>query len=635
MAAQISHTGISRHLTHSPAYILFTSILEGVIQQQAPLLPEEVQAKLSCKMPPRPIPGAVQHDWAAIDRPELTFSRFPSRRSVVYGTKGMVACSQPLAAEAGLEILRKGGNAADAAVATSAALNVTEPSCCGIGGDAFCLFYDAATKTVKSLNGSGRSPAKLTLEHALQQGYEGNIPLTDLNTVTVPGAAAAWVDTVEHFGSGAVTVKDVLAPAIRLAEEGVPVSEIHSRNWQDSESLIINASPDAGDMLLDGRAPLPGEVVKFPYLAQTFEEVAKHGKDGFYKGRVAQAIVDLIKSKGGVMELEDLATHKSSFVEPISYTYGGDVTVYECSPNGQGLTALMALGVLENMQEQGYCRALSSMEHNSAEYLHTLIEALRIAFADTQWFITDPDFSPTPVEALLSKDYLAARARLFSSLATNPNLIHGSPVASSDTVYFTVTDQWGNACSFIQSNYAGFGTGAVPNKCGFTLQNRGNSFVLDASHPNCLEGGKRPYHTIIPALATKGDDLFLTFGVMGAYMQPQGHVQVLLNILRGFTVQAALDAPRFCISPGTPGTDPIKSKAAGDINSEVYFEEGIPDKTIQELKAMGHDARTMSGFGRAMMGRGQVIQKIKSASGTTVWAAGSDPRADGHAAPQI
>lgn len=547
----------------------------------------------------------------------------------------MVSCSQPLAAEAGLEILRKGGNAADAAVAVSAALNVTEPSCCGIGGDAFCLFYDTTTKAVKSLNGSGHSPAKLTLEYALQRGWEGNIPMTDLNTVTVPGATAAWVDTIEHFGNGEVTLEDVLAPAIRLAEEGVPVSEIHSHNWQASESLLNNASPDGGDMLLNGKAPLPGQVIKLPYLAETFREVVAHGKDGFYKGRIARAIVDLIKSKGGVMELEDLANHQSSFVDPVSYTYGGDVTVYECSPNGQGLTALLALGILENMQEQGLCRALTSMEHNSAEYLHTLIEALRIAFADTQWFITDPDFSPTPVEALLSKDYLAKRAKLFSRLTTNPNLIHGSPVASSDTVYFTVTDQWGNACSFIQSNYAGFGTGAVPNKCGFTLQNRGNSFVLDASHPNCLEGGKRPYHTIIPALVTKGDDLFLTFGVMGAYMQPQGHVQVLLNILRGFTVQAALDAPRFCISPGTPDTSAKQTGVAGDINSEVYFEDGITAETIQQLRAMGHDARMISGFGRAMMGRGQVIQKIKDASGKTVWAAGSDPRADGHAAPQI
>ncbi|GLB44913.1 putative gamma-glutamyltranspeptidase [Lyophyllum shimeji] len=557
----------------------------------------------------------VQHDWTTVDRPELVFSRFPSRRSVVYGTKGMVACSQPLAAEAGLEILRKGGNAADAAVAVSAALNVTEPSMCGIGGDAFCLFYDAATKTVKSLNGSGRSPKKLTLEYALQQGWEGHIPLNDVNTVTVPGAAAAWVDTIEHFGNGAVTVKDVLEPAIRLAEEGVPVSEIHSHNWQASEILIRNASPDGGDMLLNGKAPLAGEVIKLPYLAQTFREVAAHGKDGFYKGRIAQAIVDLIQSKGGVMELEDLANHRSSFVDPISYNYGGDVTVYECSPNGQGLTALLALGILEAMQEQGLCRPLSSMEHNSAEYLHTLVEALRIAFADTQWFVTDPDFSPTPLQALLSKDYLAQRAKLFSSRSTNPNLLHGSPVASSDTVYFAVTDQWGNACSFIQSNYAGFGTGAVPHKCGFTLQNRGNSFVLDASHPNCLEGGKRPYHTIIPALATRGGDLFLTFGVMGAYMQPQGHVQVLLNILRGFSVQAALDAPRFCISPGTPDTSAKKAGAAGDINSEVYFEEDIRPEVVQQLRVMGHDARTMTGFGRAMMGRGQVIQKIKNASG--------------------
>ncbi|KAG5637548.1 hypothetical protein H0H81_004179 [Sphagnurus paluster] len=577
----------------------------------------------------------VQIDWNNVDRPELTFSRFASRRSVVYGTKGMVSCSQPLAAEAGLEILHKGGNAADAAVAVSVALNVTEPSNCGIGGDAFCLFYDATTKKVKSLNGSGRSPAKLTLEYALQQGFRGSIPLNNVNSVTVPGAAAAWVDALEHFGNKNVTISDVFDPAIRLAEGGVPVSEIHSHNWQTHEKFIVDASANSGDMLLEGCAPLPGEVISFPKLAQTFREVATHGKDGFYKGRIAQAIVDLIQSKGGVMELEDLANHTSSFVDPISYTYANNVTVYECSPNGQGLTALLALGILEQMQEQGLCRELAEMEHNSPEYLHTLIEALRIAFSDTQWFITDPDFSPTPVEAMLGKPYLASRAKLFSSTSTNKNLSHGSPLATSDTVYFSVTDQWGNACSFIQSNYAGFGTGAIPDNCGFTLQNRGNSFVLDPSHPNCLAGGKRPYHTIIPALATRGEELFLSFGVMGAYMQPQGHVQVLLNILRGFSVQAALDAPRFCISPGSPDSETSDPGAAGDINSEIYFEEGIPEQTIQQLRGMGHDARSMFGFGRSLMGRGQVIQKVRNAAGRIVWAAGSDPRADGHAAPQI
>lgn len=579
--------------------------------------------------------SAAHIDWNKVDEPSAIFQAFPSRRSVVYGTKGVVSSSQPLATAAGLEILNKGGNAADAAVATSAALNVTEPCSCGIGGDAFCLFFDAKTKKVTALNGSGRAPSKLTIDHLRQRGIKGNsIPLTDLNSVTVPGAAAAWLDTIEHLGSGKVSVAEIFDPAIRLAENGHPVSEIAAEHWKHSEKLLKNASANADEILLDGKAPRPGQPIKHPTLAQTFRELVEHGKDGFYKGRVAQAIVGLIQSQGGVMDLEDLSSHTSTWVEPIKYTYAGDVTLYECPPNGQGLTALLALGILEQMQDQGLCRPLLEMEHNSPEYLHALVEALRLAFADSQWYVSDPEFNSIPLEQLLSKEYLASRAKLFNPDKTNPEVVHGSPVNSSDTVYFTVTDQWGNACSYIQSNYAGFGTGAIPKGCGFTLQNRGSNFTLLENHPNVLQGGKRPYHTIIPALATRNGELFLSYGVMGGFMQPQGHVQVLLNILRGLTVQAALDAPRFCISPGMPEATDSK-KSAGDANSEVYFEDLIPESTIAKLKAMGHDARVVGGSARAMMGRGQVIQKLRTDNGELVWAAGSDPRADGHAAPQI
>ncbi|KXN83920.1 Putative gamma-glutamyltransferase YwrD [Leucoagaricus sp. SymC.cos] len=564
-------------------------------------------------------------DWQKINHPDLCFQRFPSRRSVVYGTKGVVSCSQPLAVEAGLEILRKGGNAADAAVATSAALNVTEPSCCGIGGDAFCLFYDAKTKQVKALNGSGKAPKKSSIDHLRKRGVETRrIPLTDLNSVTVPGCAAAWADTVENLGSSKLTLSEVLEPAIRLAEEGVPVSEINSasilkmfaRQWIASEDLIKNASPNGDEMLLNGHAPRPGEIIKLSNLGQTFRELGEKGKDGFYKGRIAQAIVDVIKGRGGVMELDDLTEHSTTFVEPIKYTYANEVTVYECPPNGQGITALIALGILEQIQEQGLIKPLLELEHNSPEYLHALIEALRLAFADSQWYVTDPDVVHVPVKELLSKEYLAKRAKLFNPEKTNPQVVHGNPVNSSDTVYFTVSDQWGNACSYIQSNFAGFGTGAIPKGCGFTLQNRGNGFILEEDHPNALKGSKRPYHTIIPAMALRGDELFLSYGVMGGYMQPQGHVQVLLNILRGYTVQAALDAPRFCISAGMPENQKKGSAAAGEANSEVYFEDAFPRETVEKL-------------------RGQVIQKLQDASGKFVWAAGSDPRADGHAAAQI
>ncbi|KAI0094962.1 gamma-glutamyltranspeptidase [Irpex rosettiformis] len=564
-------------------------------------------------------------NWDKVAYPDAAFERFPSRRSVVFGTKGIVSASQPLAVEAGLEILRKGGNAADAAVATSAALNVTEPCSCGIGGDAFCLFYDAKEKTVKAFNGSGRSPEKLTIEHVRAQGVVGNsIPSSNLNSVTVPGCAAAWVDTVEKLGSGKLTLAEILEPAIRLAEEGAPVSEITGLSWQRSEKLIQNASPNGDEMLLNGKAPRPGEVIKLPSLAKTFRSVAEHGKSGYYKGRVAEAIVELIQSKGGVMTLEDLANHDTDWVEPIKYTFNEEVTVYECPPNGQGLTALIALGILDHLEAQGKIKSLVEMEHNSAEYLHTLVETLR-----------DPAVHPVPVEELLSKEYLASRAKLFDPEKTNPKVIRGNPVHSSDTVYFTVSDQWGNACSYIQSNYAGFGTGAIPKGCGFTLQNRGSNFNLTPDHPNALQGGKRPYHTIIPAMALRGDELFLSYGVMGGFMQPQGHVQVLLNILRGYTPQAALDAPRFCISAGSPETQSASTGDAGDINSEVYFEEGISEEVVKKLREMGHDARVATGYGRALLGRGQVIHRVIDPNGNRVWVAGSDPRGDGHAAAQI
>jgi len=336
------------------------------------------------------------------------------------------------------------------------------------------------------------------------------------------------------------------------------------------------------------------------------------------------------------MELEDLASHKSELVEPISYKYGQDLRVYECPPNGQGIVALLTLGILEVAQEEGIIKPLLDMEHNSAEYLHALVEALRLAFADSLHWVTDPDLMPISPDKLLSKEYIASRAKLFNPSKVVPDIHHGNPVNSSDTVYFTVTDQWGNAASFIQSNYAGFGTGAIPKACGFTLQNRGSCFVInDPTHPNALAGGKRPYHTIIPALVTRGDELFMSFGVMGGFMQPQGHVQVLLNMLRGWSVQEALDAPRFCISPGLPDA-PVKEAAdAGNINSEVYFEPGITSAVVEALRGMGHDARQVSGAQRGMMGRGQIIQKLKTPDGRLVWAAGSDLRADGHAVPQI
>ncbi|CAD6563795.1 MAG: hypothetical protein TREMPRED_001381 [Tremellales sp. Tagirdzhanova-0007] len=588
------------------------------------------------------------------------FAHFPSRRSTVFSTKGAIATSQPLACQAGLEVLNKGGNAADAAVATAAAMNVCEPSCTGIGGDMFCLFYDAKTKTVRGINGSGRSPKAMTLEHLRSQGITGDtIPLTNLNSVTVPCAAAGWLKTISEFGSGKLSMSEVLAPAIRMAKEGIPEHELNARAWQNSEKLIKNASPNWKEMMMpDGSAPLASHIMTHPELAATFESVAEHGRDGYYKGRVAQAIVDLIQAGGGVMTLEDLAECEAEVIEPIKYefkhTHGPDsgVTLWECPPNGQGLTALMALGIVEAIEDIHGIDMLD-LEHNSVQYMHILIEALRLAFADTRYYVADPDVEHVPVSELLSKEYLVKRASLVD-LGKAISIQHGDPINSSDTIYLVTADKDGNSCSLIASNYAGawldlldenaaqpassgFGTGAIPKGCGFTLQNRGTGFTLQEGHPNNVKGGKRPYHTIIPGMVTQGEELLMSYGVMGGFMQPQGHLQVLLNKLRGFSAQSSLDAPRFCISAGLPDATSANTASAGDINSEIYFEEGIDLDVVAELQRM---YRISLGFHvsllriRVEIGR-QVwvidvrLRAVRDPSGRRVWACGSDLRGDG------
>lgn len=579
----------------------------------------------------------------------------------------MVACSQPLAAQAGIEILNKGGNAADAAVAVAAALAVIEPVSCGMGGDMFCLYWNEAEKSLKGINGSGRSPMKLDLKKARELNLYGReIPPHSAHAVTVPGAAAGFVDTVETFGSGKVTLSDVLQPGIRLAEDGFPVSEITSLAWRHYESLLLRQSPNGKEMLCEnGKAPEVGQFKRNPTLANTLRTLASEGKKGYYEGRIAQAIVNELKAKGGLMELSDLSSHVSECVDPISYTYKSSFTLHECPPNGQGLTPLIALGILEQMQELGLVGDLGELDHNGVEYCHAVIEALRLAFADTRAYIADMQHGYVPIEEMLSTEYLRKRAKLFDPTKATADVRRGSPLATSDTVYLTTSDKAGNACSFIFSNFAGVGTGIVPKECGFTLQNRGSGFTLEEGHPNVLAGGKRPYHTIIPAMVTKGQDLWMAYGVMGGFMQPQGHVQVLLNMLhRGFNPQNALDAPRLCISTKRPepsASTPVSATATstngaledgsissgasspsaingwmGDIISEVYFEEGISEHVVQKLEQMGHKVALVKGDQRSLFGRGQIVQRVLDApSGRKVWAAGSDPRGDGHAVPEI
>ncbi|KAI8146555.1 putative lincomycin-condensing protein lmbA, partial [Fennellomyces sp. T-0311] len=568
---------------------------------------------------------------------------FISRRSPVYSTHGMVASSQPLATQAGVDILKKGGNAADAAVAVAAALNVTEPASTGIGGDAFCLFYNAKTRKVTGLNGSGRAPANLSIEYLRQKaGLTGSsLPSTSIHAVTVPGAAAAWVDTVETFGSGKVDMATILQPAIDLAENGFPVNHISAQMWDEEAAVLKELNNTANNLLVNGeRPPAEGDIMRNPALAETFKSVAANGKDGYYKGRIADSIIDTIKSRGGLMTHEDLASHTTELIDaPISIDYH-DWTVWEIPPNGQGITALIALGIISALEKE-HGVDLTKLEHNSAEYLHIIIEALRLAFADTRYYVTDPQVLPVPTEKLLSEAYLSQRAKLVDLAKRNDGVQKGYPDRNSDTVYFSVVDGEGNACSFINSNFHHFGTHIVPDNCGFVLHNRGCNFVLIEDHPNCIGGGKRPYHTIIPSMITRktasGDhELEACFGVMGGFMQPQGHVQVIMNLMHYLAnPQHALDLPRICIA------QPIKAEGVAstaynftDVSgSIVYVEEGIAPEVVEQLEAKGHTCYVLKDHARSMFGRGQIIRSKKDAhTGQRVLSAGSDPRGDGHAA---
>jgi gamma-glutamyltranspeptidase/glutathione hydrolase len=534
---------------------------------------------------------------------------FNSRRSPVYSRRGIVATSQPLATAAGIEALSKGGNAADAAVAAAAALNVTEPTSTGIGGDMFALYFDAQTKQVTALNGSGRASSALTFERLKRDGLLADgLPPFHPHTVTVPGACAGWCDLIEKHGS--LSMSDILTPAIRLADEGFPVAPITAHFWARGADRQLKSALNGHEMTIDGRAPKAGEIFQNKGLVRTFKLVAEQGAQGFYQGPIAESIVAVIKEAGGCMSAEDLALHVSTWESPISVDYRG-LRVHECPPNGQGITALIALNILEGFD-------LADLELLSPEKMHLMIEAMRLAFADAKWYVSDPAFSKIPMSELLSKEYANERRKLIDLKRATIDPQRGSPVNSSGTVYLSVVDGMGNACSFINSNYMGFGTGIVPKGWGFTLQNRGHNFSLDENHPNCLAPGKRPYHTIIPAMVTRVSDnsLYASYGVMGGFMQPQGHVQVLSALYdAGLDPQSALDLPRFCLDAESAG-------------GRVDIEEGMPTATVNALREMGHPLNEISGYERAVFGRGQVILRDNE---TGVLCGGSDPRADGYA----
>lgn len=549
---------------------------------------------------------------------------FSSRRSPVVSLSGSVASSQPLATTAGLDVLKRGGNAADAAVAVAAALAVTEPCSTGIGGDAFCLFYDAHTREIKGLNGSGRAAEAQSLDYMESRGFSADAPppAFDALNVTVPGAAACWCDAVQMFGSGKLALQDVLSAALDLAQGGFPVAPVTAHHWGHWVAELRKTGRDLSpDLLLHGQAPKAGQVFTNPALAQTLRDLGERGKAAFYEGRVADAVVDAVRARGGVLTLDDLRRHSTEVVRPIGFHYKG-VTLWEPPPNGQGLAALLLLNILHNFP-------LKAMGHNSADYVHVVTEAVRLAQTDVLRYLGDPAHVTVPVDALLDEGYGRSRGRSIrpdrAMEGVEPGLGTGS-----DTVYFCVIDGEGNACSFVNSNYMGFGTGLVPGGCGFPLQNRGANFSLRRGHPNCIAGGKRPYHTIISALLTdsSSDTLLAALGVMGAFMQPQGHVQVLLNMLEfGMNPQQALDAPRIYVH-----YDQKNDRWA------VNLEEGIDEDVAEELRRRGHHVNCpVSGHQRSQFGRGQVITVgdwwDPSANQTdrpirVLWA-GSDPRADG------
>lgn len=553
---------------------------------------------------------------------EIPAFSFSSRRSPVFSSHGMAAASQPLAVAAGLKILSAGGNAADAAVAMAATLAVTEPCSTGLGGDAFVLHYDATTRSVTGLNGSGRAPAALSLE-LLQKKNLQHIPASSALAVTVPGACGAWCDLLQLHGS--MPLVKVLTPAIGLAYDGFTPGPVTANLWQQEADKLRNTPHGAELLLPNGKAPGPKDRMFNANLAHVLEHIAKGGKNAFYAGWPAERISRAVQAAGGVLTEADLAAHGSLVADtpsPVSTVFCGK-RIFECAPNGQGLAALIACNVLTVLRARGHYQGAPL----SCERVHAGIEALRLGFATARSWVADPEHTRLPLDTLLSLEHAEKLAALFSPKQAMPQGF-GAPLPSSDTVYFCVVDADGNACSMVNSNYMGFGTGIVPQGCGFSLQNRGHNFISRPGHPNSLEPGKRPYHTIIPAMALyeapDGEEhamLYAPFGVMGGFMQPQGHVQVLEHLLvHGMDPQAALDKPRFCI------TGDLQGQTAPESELVIALEEGMPTHLAAALQALGHNTSWVTGHDRALFGRGQIIRKDPA---TQILCAGSDGRADG------
>ncbi len=532
-----------------------------------------------------------------------------SRRSVVMAPGGMVATSQPLAAQAGIDILKAGGNAIDAAIAVNAVLGVVEPMSCGIGGDLFAIVWDAENGELTGLNASGRAPYAATIDYYAGQGHD-YVPGTGPLNWSVPGCVDGWSCLLDRFGT--MSLEQVLEPAISYAENGFPVSDIIARDWAGSTPLLKPWAESCRVYLPGGRAPEPGAVFRNPDLARSYRLLAAGGRDAFYHGEIAQAVVACSHEVGGLFSPEDFRDHVSTWDDPVCVDYRGH-TVWELPPSGQGIAALQILNILE-----GY--DLAEMGCLSAETLHLQIEAKKLAYADRAVFYADPVFADVPVEALLSKEYAERQRGRIDPERAAVDVPAGDPILQhGDTAYMTVVDEARNAVSFIQSIFRGFGSGIVPERTGFPIQNRGQLFSLDPAHRNALVPHKRPFHTIIPAMVTRDGRPWLTFGLMGGAMQPQGHAQVLCNMIDfGMDVQEAGDAPRFQHFGSAEPTGAAMEADGGRVN----VEDGITEEAFRRLEEMGHRiSRSSHGYGG--------YQAIRIDPETGMLHGASEPRKDG------
>ncbi len=509
-------------------------------------------------------------------------------RSEVIGQHGMVATSHPLATQIGIDILKQGGTAVDAAIAANAALGLMEPTGSGIGGDLFAIVWDAKTKKLHGLNASGRSPKKLTLQYFKDQGLE-KIPSHGPLPVSVPGCVDGWFELHGKFGK--LKMEEILAPAIQYAEEGFPVTELIAYYMGLSIPFYDRQGfPNVKETYTkQGKVPQKGDIFRNPNLANTYRKIADGGRNAFYKGKIAKTIADFVQSQGGFLSEEDLGSHWSEWVDPVSVNYRG-YDVWELPPNGQGIAALQMLNILE-----GY--DFSDIPFGSAEHIHLFVEAKKLAFEDRAKYYADMNFRKVPVAELISKTYAKERRKLINRNRAGD--YEAGTISAGETIYLTTADQYGNMVSLIQSNYRGMGSGMVPPGLGFMLQDRGELFSLNEEDANAFEPGKRPFHTIIPAFVTKDGAPFLSFGVMGGDFQPQGHVQIIMNIIDfGMNFQEAGDAPRI-----DHGGSSSPTGTAAEGRGEIHLESGFDYDVIKQLMGMGHRI----GYARGIYGGYQAI----------------------------